>query len=218
MTKKSFLFFVDNFDAVEELTNEDAGILLKTIVSYLNTGKVEKTSQLVRVVFIPIKNSIDRNNEKYAGVVEKRRLAGKSGGLAKASKRKQKVASASKGKQTVANLADSDNDSDSDSVSDSDITIINKELKTIVDHYNEAFGKRITSYNGFEKNFDHWIKVHNVEKIKLAIDVAQSDKFWRDKLTLQILFRRKNPRGEDVDFIEDLSNRNQSQQGNVAIL
>lgn len=91
-------------------------------------------------------------------------------------------------------------------------------LKEIVIFYNEVFGKNVSSVSGFEKNYQYWITVHNIEKIKQAIQSARNDKFWKDKLTLQILFRKKNPRGEDVDYIEDLSNRTSGVSGNIALI
>lgn len=91
------------------------------------------------------------------------------------------------------------------------------DLHEVVQYYNDTFGKSISSTKGFESNFAYWNRIHDVEKIKNAIAVAVYDKFWRDKMTLQILFRRKNPKGEDVDYIEDLCNRTQ-QMGNIAII
>ena len=88
----------------------------------------------------------------------------------------------------------------------------------IRDFYNEVFGKNISSVRGFEKNFDYWREVHDLEKIKAAIVNARNDKFWHNKMTLAILFRQRNPNGESVDYIEDLANRDQSQQGNIAII
>lgn len=52
-----------------------------------------------------------------------------------------------------------------------------------------------------------------------AIDAARQDNFWKDKLTLTILFRRKSPQGEDVDYIEDISNRQtQGGGGHLALI
>ncbi len=82
-----------------------------------------------------------------------------------------------------------------------------KELQEVVDYYNETFKKNIASTRGFEKNFRIWRKVHSVEDIKQAIKKGYGDSFWKDKLTLTILFRIKNKNGEDVDYIEDFKNR-----------
>ncbi len=122
--KDSFLIFTDNLDVVSELSDSEAGVLLKAIAQYVTTGTTPELPKLVKVVFTPIKNSIDRNNKKYIDVVEKRKQAGKMGGQAKASKSKQVLASASKTKQRVTNLADSDPDPVPDPEPVSDINIL----------------------------------------------------------------------------------------------
>ena len=81
------------------------------------------------------------------------------------------------------------------------------ELRDIVSFYNEVFNKNVRSIKGFEKNFYKWREFHTVEEIKNAIMKARKDKFWKDKMTLTILFRFKNTNGEEVDYIEDIGNR-----------
>lgn len=81
------------------------------------------------------------------------------------------------------------------------------ELRKIVDAYNQIFGKNVRSWEGFAKNYQKWALIHPTEKILRAIANGRQDKFWRDKLTLSILFRQKNPRGENVDVIEDLAEK-----------
>jgi hypothetical protein len=94
----------------------------------------------------------------------------------------------------------------------------NENLQEIMEFYNQVFNKNVNSSKGFEANFRKWIQIHDVEKIKGAIENARRDKFWRDKMTLTILFRIKNGNKEDVDYIEDLSSRDNSMQGNIAII
>jgi len=82
----------------------------------------------------------------------------------------------------------------------------NSEIQEIVDFYNLVFNKKIKSLISFQKNFLFWRQTYTIEEIKQAIKNARMDKFWGDKLTLTILFRQKNPRGEAVDFIQDFLN------------
>lgn len=91
------------------------------------------------------------------------------------------------------------------------------QLKEIVDFYNQIFNKNTISTNGFKSNYFKWCKIHNTEKIKIAIQNARLDKFWSDKLTLTILFRVRNPRGENVDMIEDLANRQIRQDQSLGV-
>lgn len=93
----------------------------------------------------------------------------------------------------------------------------NLELNEIKDFYNQVFEKNVSSTKGFEDNAKYWMTIHSMEKIKLAITNARTDKWWSDKMTLVILFRKKNPQGESVDYIEDMSNRSQ-RKGNIAVI
>lgn len=79
-------------------------------------------------------------------------------------------------------------------------------INSIVDHYCEIYNKRVKSSTSFAKNYCIWCQVYNDDEIKKAISNIKYDKFWKDKMDLTILFRRKNPRGEAVDYIQHLLN------------
>lgn len=97
--KKAFLLYFDMQSTINHLTDEQAGKLLKMIFSLVVDGEEEKTKdQALNIIFDMVKNQINRDTKKYEEVCEKRRDAGKKGGLAKASN----------AKQSLANLADSD--------------------------------------------------------------------------------------------------------------
>ena len=114
--KRSFLLHIDSLDILDELTDEECGLLFKAIRAHQQGEEIELHG-LVRVAFSPFRNQFNRDDEKYNLTCERRALAGSKGG-------KQKVANASKSKQKVANLAENDsknkNDSKSDSKKDSD--------------------------------------------------------------------------------------------------
>lgn len=95
---------------------------------------------------------------------------------------------------------------------------ISEDLERLVKLYNQIFEKNISSTKGFEGNYEYWKEIHGIEKIQQALENASKDKFWKDKMTLTILFRRKNTNGEAVDYIEDLSSRNPNSKGSVAII
>jgi len=91
-------------------------------------------------------------------------------------------------------------------------------LEEVVAFYNETFRKNTKSTRGFEKNYEQWKDIHSLGKIKQAIVNASKDKFWKDKMTLTILFRVKNSNGEAVDYIEDLSSRVPKSGGSIGII
>lgn len=110
MKKKSFVIHIDSLNILDDLTNDQAGILFKAIKAYQNDQKIELDT-LTKIAFSPFKSQFKRDNEKYKDVCKQRAIAGSKGG-------KQKVVNANNCKQTVANLADnkSDNKSDSENV------------------------------------------------------------------------------------------------------
>jgi hypothetical protein len=127
MTKKSFVLHVDSLDVLDELTNEQAGMLLKAMRDYHNEDETPLDA-LTKIVFCPFKNQFNRDSLKYQTTCERRANAGSMGG-------KQKVANASKPKQKEANVAESVNvsENDSDSVNESVSEI--KDLPTIVEEH-----------------------------------------------------------------------------------
>jgi hypothetical protein len=116
MTKKSFVLHVDSLDVLDELTNEQAGMLLKAMRDYHNEDETPLDA-LTKIVFCPFKNQFNRDSLKYQTTCERRANAGSMGGKQKVAN----VAKASKPKQKQANVAESVNvsENDSDSVNDS---------------------------------------------------------------------------------------------------
>ncbi len=118
--RKSFIVHKDSLSVLDELSDEQAGLLFKAIKSYQNDEDFELDS-LTKIVFSPFKSQFERDEEKYVQTCKRRAEAGSRGG-------KQKVANASNSKQKVANLADSvsksKNKSDSKNDSDSNKTLV----------------------------------------------------------------------------------------------
>lgn len=118
MTKrKSFILHYDALDILEELSNEQAGELLKAMLEYHTTGK-HNLEGMMKVVFIPFKNQFDRDNEKYKETCKRNRINGlknkkKNNPLAPTRSHSLKVDT-----QTDPNIAYNDSDNDSDSKND----------------------------------------------------------------------------------------------------
>lgn len=80
--KDNFLLKRNQKEVFDELTNEEAGKLIKGIFNYVATGESNLKGSL-KAIFIPIKNDIDRNEEKYQRIIERNRENGKNGGRPK---------------------------------------------------------------------------------------------------------------------------------------
>lgn len=98
--KDSFVMRTENKVSIDRMTDADAGRLLKAILAYVAGDEVDDTNEPLAVqLMLPlITGQIDRADERYQQIVEKRRAAGALGGKAK-----QSQANDSKAKQSEAN-------------------------------------------------------------------------------------------------------------------
>ena len=97
--------FLDDLEAMEALSDAERGRLLTAMLKYAQSGEVPQLSGNERILFPIFRGRIDRDAADIDSLSEKKREAGRAGGLAKASSAKQKLADASSAKQTLANLA-----------------------------------------------------------------------------------------------------------------
>lgn len=107
--KDSFILYTEQKEVIDNLTDENAGKLFKGIFEYA-LGNEPEFNNLLKIVFIPIRQQLERNAKKYSEIKEKRRIAGAKGG-------KQKVANqanANFAEQSQANQAVNVNDNVND--------------------------------------------------------------------------------------------------------
>lgn len=103
------------------LSNEEAGKLIKAIFNFVTTGEIPAFDErCLDMAFVQIKNTLERDNEKYEETCKKN---AKNASM-RWEKKEAKNATAYDRIQSYANYADSDNDSvndnDSDNESDKD--------------------------------------------------------------------------------------------------
>lgn len=87
--KKSFVLYSDYKELFNELSDEDAGQLIKHILSYVNDENPESKNPMVKVSFIPIKHQLKRDLKKYEEKKEQWSDAGKKSAEARRLKREQ---------------------------------------------------------------------------------------------------------------------------------
>ena len=81
--KKSFVAYCDWQETFEELSDEEAGKLVKHLFNYVNDKNPETSDKLTKMCFIPIKQSLKRDLKKYEKYVHKQSVNGKKGGRPK---------------------------------------------------------------------------------------------------------------------------------------
>ena len=129
--RKSFVLHIDSLDILDELSNEQAGLLFKAIKSY-QRGEELNLCTLTKIAFSPFKNQFVRDGDKYENTCKARAAAGSKGG-------KQRVANASNCKQKVANVADTKNKNKNKTKNKSDKEVTNDRF----DEFWYLYGKKI---------------------------------------------------------------------------
>ncbi len=77
--KNSFKLYLDYKDIFDELSDEQAGQIIKAIFAH-ETGEECALAGVLRAVFAPIRNQLDRNRTQYEETCEKNRKNGALGG------------------------------------------------------------------------------------------------------------------------------------------
>ncbi len=83
MAKDSFILYLEHREIFETLNDEEAGKLIKAIFEFEDTGQISGLEKSLQIAFIPIKNALNRNKEKYERVCKRNRENGKLGGRPK---------------------------------------------------------------------------------------------------------------------------------------
>lgn len=79
--KNSFVLYKDNKELWEEITDEQAGKLIKHIFKYVNDENPSPPDEMTKLLFIPIKANLKRDLKKYEKTKEERSNAAVLGNL-----------------------------------------------------------------------------------------------------------------------------------------
>ena len=92
LKKKSFILYADYISFISVLTDEQKGKLFQQILEYVNyETDMETDDKTVLVVWLQIKNSLDRDIDKYKKILAEREEKGRLGGIIRALKSNQIV-------------------------------------------------------------------------------------------------------------------------------
>lgn len=159
--KKTFIIYTDQLEAVfPELDIYQRGLLFTALFNHVTGNDEALEDMTVRIAFKVMASSMDINRAKYDETCARRAEYGRNGGLAKASKAKQKLSDSSKSKQTL---------HDTDTVTDTDI-----DTDTVIDMYIGAEAPRKNKTTRFVKPSAEEI----AEYIKERGSNVDADKFF----------------------------------------
>jgi hypothetical protein len=176
--KTSFVLYSDSKSIIDLMTNEQAGLLLKTLFAYVNDEN-PVIDNSIALVFEMIKLQLKRDLKKWEQTKEGRSIAGKASAEAK---RLAKL-----NQQTLTNSTNVDfvqqtstNSTVSVSVNDSvNVNVINKDSKANLEIRTLAFKEKLVPFkNKYEMNmlknfFDYWTEP-NHSKTKMLFELQKT--------------------------------------------
>jgi hypothetical protein len=163
--KKSFVLYTDQREVFDELSDEDAGKLIKHIFAYVNDEDPITEDKLLKVAFLPIKTQLKRDLKIWDEKKSQRAEAGKKGGLAKSSNAKQSLANPSNATNNVANLPVNVN-------VNGNVNDINKDSLISLDEVEEEMGKEKPMHRPY---FTRMQEIYNLDEKK----VKEAFKNWK---------------------------------------
>ena len=121
MKKETFLFYADWLNVIRDLPSEVQLEVYQAITEYAIYGNLIELKPLAKVAFGFVKQTIDRDTQKYISISEKRSEAGKKGGrrlkdneLEESNEKQKKQLLSEKSKKSNCSLNDNDNVNDND--------------------------------------------------------------------------------------------------------
>ena len=210
MARDSFILYLEQKQIFEMLTDEEAGQLIKAIFEYEDTGQIVLLDRSLQIAFLPIRNVLDRNKEKYEKVVERNKK-----NLEKRWNREDtKNTTGKNGIPKNTKNTDNDNDNDNDNEHDNIKKEKNKKRKTFEEVFAEnncseelkitvrdfidmrkTIKKPMTS-KALELLFRNLEKLTNLEEEKIAILNQSIEHGWQTVYPLKTNNMRNSSKGE----------------------
>lgn len=185
MQKKSFILHLDSLDVFDDLNNQEAGELIKTIIKYqrlkhdgMSFDLSEIDNTLIRVAFKPFKAQFDRDYEKYLSIVERNKLNGKSGGRPKKTETQNNPVGFSETQNNPNGFFKNPKkpDNDNDNIKDND----NKKENNIILTDNSTDNKQNNIIEKKEiKNISKYNSTSNNDIFSISKKEEEKEKNWR---------------------------------------
>lgn len=177
--KKGFLLYADYEELFEELSDANAGQLIKHILRYVNDKNPTTENDIVKISFIPIKRQLKRDLESYKSKQEQWSEAGKRSAEARRIKREQSLNEVVTDSTTVKNVATVSTVNVNDNVND-----INKiDFQALLEVVSRTFGRKFKVINKkVRSSYEARLKEgYTKEQIMEAIKNCKDNTYHKDK-------------------------------------
>jgi len=175
--KKGFLLYADYEELFLELTDENAGQLIKHILQYVNDKNPSTENDIVKISFIPIKRQLKRDLESYENKREQWSEAGKKSAEARRLKKEQTMKTVSTDSTNVKNVS-----TDSTVNVNDNVNVIHKiDYQALLDVINKSFGREFRVINAkVKRSYDARIKEgYSQDNIKQAIFNCKGNEYHK---------------------------------------
>lgn len=89
-------------------------------------------------------------------------------------------------------------------------SIFLSELDILLDVFNDTMKTRIKNTGAVLPNYIYWRKFYEPKEIEFAIRKISDHEFWKNRMTFETFFRKKNTAKEPVNYISDMLNHKES--------
>ena len=198
--QKGFIVYGDTKPLADELTDEQLGQLFRGMLNYFVEGKAPKFTGVLKFAFIPLKQQMDRDAEKYDKKCEKMR--------ANANKRWQADAKAPNGMQTYANDANTNTNTNTKTDTDTKTTTTTNTNTDAA--LKQQGGRRLDS----DDSFNIW-KQLTPEKVDQIYDVyPESAGFLIDEVYEEVRVKKKTVKDPVAYILGYARNKNWDDSAN----
>ena len=189
--KNSFVLYTEYIEIFEELSDEDAGQLVKHLFRYVNDKDPKTENPFAKLAFIPIKQQLKRDLKKYESICERNSKNGAKGGRPEKPKKPTGLTGLKNKPKKADNEDEHDNDNEHDNTSDDVLKNIDDLFKTYLGNHkliNALIdgGKFKTSENVSEK-----LTAFNLH----LKEQGQFMKTWKDYTSHFLNWHKKSPKG-----------------------
>jgi len=228
--KKSFVAYCDWGDIFDELSDEEAGVLVKHLFDYVRDKDPTPKDKLTKLMFIQIQQSLKRDLLKYENYLKKQSDNGKKGGRPKNPPVNQKTQPFNKEPKKAdsvnVNVTDNGNVNDNDNdnvIMESSKQAYHKHIYQCYDYLLQYFDEHLHPKTESQKNkwLDTIEKLRRLDKIpyKTIVEIVQktrADSFWGKHFLSLTKLRKTNKDGVKyvIVFNEQIKSNGKGQQTN----
>ena len=229
MKKETFLFYADWLNVIRDLPSEVQLEVYQAIAEYAIYGNLIELKPLAKVAFGFVKQTIDRDTQKYISISEKRSEAGKRGGrslkdneLEESNEKQKKQLLSGKSKKSNCPL----NDNDNDNVNDNDFSFLEKKKQKSAsvdfeeeEKNNQPFNFRQAMLSaGFAADLtEDWLRIRKTKKAvnserAFKIFLEQVQRTGRDKNEILALVVQKQWKGFEASWVQSTQQSHNPQE------